>query len=495
MSSTRNRPLLIAAVAILIAIFAATAVYTLYTANEGNTLSQQSTSTLAAASTSSSTTTSSGSSFVSESATTGTNGYSSSWLTYHENNERDGYDPNEPSISNSSSSPSVAWQSEALDGAIYAEPLVWGGMVYAATENNSVYALNVTTGQVAWKESLGTPVPGNTLPCGDIDPSGITGTPSIDPSLKLIFAVAYLYPPQHHVLFALHLNTGTIAFQRNVDPPGVEANVEQERGALGIANGMVYIPYGGLAGDCAQYHGFVLGIPENDSGSTLSYQVPTGREGGIWSPSGLSIDATGNIFVTTGNSESSNNFDFGNAVIRLSPALQEKDYFAPTNWIALNQGDTDLGSLAPSLLGNDTIFQIGKQGIGYLLNETHLGGIGGEEFHSSVCGGSFGGTAYVSPIVYVPCGAGLVSLKVDFSNGSFSILWKGPQFGASSPIVAGNALWTIDTGSAMIYALSRDNGTQLYSHSLGSVPHFATPSAADGYVFAVGGDAIYAFRI
>jgi len=490
MSSTRYRIPIIVAVGILIAIFAATAVYTFYSANEGNTTSQQSTSSLITNSTSPTTSTvaNSARSFT----TIGNNGYSSSWLTYHENNQRDGYDANEPSISNSP--PSMAWQSAILDGAIYAEPLVWGGMVYAVTENDSVYALNMTTGQVGWRQNLGTPVPGNSLPCGNINPSGITGTPSIDPDLKLIFVVAYLYPPQHHVLFALNLNTGSVTFQRNVDPPGVEAKVEQERGALGIANGMVYIPYGGLAGDCAQYHGFVLGVPENNSSSTLSYQDPTSREGGIWAPSGLSIDPSGDIFVATGNSESSSNFDFGNAVIHLSSTLQEKDYFAPTDWISLNQGDTDLGSLAPTLLGNNTIFQIGKQGVGFLLKEDHLGGIGGQEFNSTVCG-SFGGTAYVSPVIYVPCGGGLVALKVDFSNTSFSEFWKGPEFSASPPIVAGGAVWTIDTGSAAIYALSLYNGTQIYSHSLGSVPRFATPSAGDGYVFAVGGDAIYAFAI
>ena len=262
--------------------------------------------------------------------------------------------------------------------------------------------------------------------------------------------------------------------------------MEQERGALGIANGMVYIPYGGLAGDCGQYHGYVLGVPENNSGSTLSYQDPTGREGGIWAPSGLSIDPSGDLFVTTGNSASSRHFDFGNAVIRLSPSLQEKDYFAPTDWAALNAGDTDLGSLAPSLLGNNTIFQIGKQGVGFLLNESHLGNIGGQEFNSTVCGGVFGGTAYVYPVIYVPCGGGMIALKVDFSNASFSVLWTGPKFGTSSPIVAGNAVWTIDTSSATLYALNLTNGTQLYSHDLGSVAHFVTPSAAGGYVFAAG---------
>ena len=383
------------------------------------------------------------------------------------------------------------WKSPTLDGAIYAEPLIDGGAVYVATENDSVYALNESTGQVIWRTNLGTPVPGNALPCGDIDPSGITGTPVIDPTAGEIFVVAYLYP-QHHVLFALNLKSGEVAFNRVVDPPGVSPLVEQQRGALSLANGIIYIPYGGLAGDCGQYHGYVLGVHEDNSSATLSYQAPTGREGGIWAPSGVAIDSTG-IFAATGNSASGSVFDFGNAVIHLSFGLNETDYFAPTGWAALNANDTDLGSLAPTILGNDTIFQIGKQGIGYLLNESKLGGIGGEEFSLKVCNEAFGGTAYVSPVIYVPCTDGLFALKVEGST--FSVLWNNTSFYGSSPIVAGGAVWTIDTDSAMIRAVSVLNGTVIFSYSLGSEVHFVTPSAAGGLVFAAGDDAVYAFSI
>ena len=75
---------------------------------------------------------------------------------------------------------------------------------------------------------------------------------------------------------------------------------------------------------------------------------------------------------------------------------------------------------------NDTIFQIGKQGIGYLLNESKLGGIGGEEFSLKVCNAAFGGTAYVSPVIYVPCTNGLFALKVEGST--FSVLWNDTGF-------------------------------------------------------------------
>jgi len=241
---------------------------------------------------------------------------------YHGDLIHNGYDPDEPTYQ--SLAPTLAWNSPTLNGASYGEPLVYGGLVYAVTENNSVYALSVTTGQIVWRENLGTPVPGNTLPCGDIDPSGITGTPVIDPNAGEIFVVAYLYPPQHHVLFALNLRTGSVVFQRIVDPPGVDPSVEQERGALSLANNTVYIPFGGLAGDCAQYHGYVLGVHEDNSSATLSYAVPSQREAGIWAPSGISIDSTG-VYAATGNSASNPAFDFGNAVIHLSFNLNETD--------------------------------------------------------------------------------------------------------------------------------------------------------------------------
>ena len=342
------------------------------------------------------------SSSIAVASATSTSGSVGLWLMYHNNLARDGLDSKEPSALNTA--PSFSWKSPSLDGAIYAEPLVDGNMVIAATENNSVYALNASDGKIIWHKNLGAPVPGSSLPCGDINPSGITGTPAIDGATNTLYVVAYLKQLGHE-LYALNLDNGGVIFHRNVDPLGVSVSVEQERGALSISQGMVYIPYGGLDGDCGQYHGFVIGVPENNSSVSLSYQVPTGREGGIWANAGMAIDSSGNIYIATGNSEATSSFDSGDAVIRLSAALKEIDYFAPANWAALNAGDVDLGSVAPLLLDNQTIFQIGKEGVGYLLNASNLGKIGGEEFFAQVCP-AYGGLAYSPPVIYVPCGGG-----------------------------------------------------------------------------------------
>ena len=169
----------------------------------------------------------------------------------------------------------------------------------------------------------------------------------------------------------------------------------------------------------------------------------------------------------------------------------------PRAWEALNLNDTDLGSVAPTLLGNDTIFQIGKQGIGYLLNETNLGGIGGEEFSLKVCDGSFGGTAYFAGVIYIPCAGGLFAVKVQTSpSPTFSNLWNNTSTSFGPPIIAGGVIWTLDSSSHALYALALNNGTQLFSSTgLGGVVHFETPSSANGLIFAAGNDVIYAFTI
>src|SRR5581483_1059938 len=98
------------------------------------------------------------------------------------------------------------------------------------TEANSVYALNRGTGAVVWQKNLGAAVSGKSLPCGNIDPSGITGTPVVDAGAGTIDVVAFLADGAHHELFALDLAGGAVRWHRPIDPPGLSPKVEQERG-------------------------------------------------------------------------------------------------------------------------------------------------------------------------------------------------------------------------------------------------------------------------
>ncbi len=291
------------------------------------------------------------------------------WLTYHHAADRRGVAGDQAPIGDVRK----AWTSPVLDGKVYAQPLIAGDQVVVATEGNSLYAVDRASGKTRWRTAFGAPVPGKSLPCGNIDPSGITSTPVIDPASRTIYAVAFLVDGPHHELYAVDLDTGATRWHRPIDVPGLNPSVEQARGALLLSAGRIYVPYGGLAGDCGPYKGAVASVAADGAGDLTSYIIPTTREGGIWTPGGPTADGTGKLLITSGNTESTSDFDYGNAVIRLTPGLVAEDYFSPANWLELNRTDGDLGSLGPALLPDGRILIAGKDGTGYLLDREHLG--------------------------------------------------------------------------------------------------------------------------
>jgi outer membrane protein assembly factor BamB len=407
------------------------------------------------------------------------------WPTYHRDLARTGNDPRAPRATRVRR----AW-SGSVDGDVYAEPLVVGGRVVAATENNSLYAFSAASGRRLWRTHLGSPVAGSSLPCGNIDPSGITSTPAIDTKRGIVYAVAFLAPARHE-LAAIDLSSGRVRWRRAIDPPA-DPKVHQQRGALALANGRVYVPYGGLFGDCGNYHGWVVSVPAGSpGGAQANFMVPTHREGAIWAPSGPSVDGRGRLFVSTGNGDSTSSFDFGNAVIRLSPSLQRQSYFAPTNAAALNGTDTDLGSVGPLLLPGGRVFAIGKEGIAYLLDANNLGGIGHPLASRRLCDSAFGALAYAGGNVYVPCTNGVVAVRV--GSRSMSVAWRGPGFRAGPPIVAGGLVWTIDLDGGQLEGLSAGSGRVAFRAGIGSPPQFSTPSESGGRLFVSGGKRVLAF--
>jgi len=415
---------------------------------------------------------------------------SQAWSTYHHDATRSGVADDQAAIGQVHK----AWGSSALDGDVYAQPLVVGGHVIAATEANSVYALDAATGAQVWRAQLGAPVNGTSLPCGNINPSGITGTPVVDPSSNTLFVVAFLAAGTHHELFALDLANGSTRWHRPIDPPGLAGRVEQERGAATIANGRVYVPFGGLFGDCGPYKGAVVSSGLDGQGDLTTFTVPTNREAGIWHPGGPAVDANGGLWVSTGNSESSGNFDYGNAVVHLSPQLQAVDYFAPTNWLKLNQGDIDLGSIGPALVGTNRVLAAGKQGIAFLLDRAHLGNIGGSITQIQACtgGGAFGTAAVQGTTVFVPCTDGLVAIGT--AGDKLTSAWRRPG-AAGPPIVAAGLVWDV-TNSGTLVALDPATGQQRFSTQLGDpASRFVSPSAADGRLFVAPTNTVVAFSL
>jgi outer membrane protein assembly factor BamB len=375
----------------------------------------------------------------------------------------------------------VSWRAR-LDGAVYGQPLLVGGLVIAATENDSLYALEQSTGRVVWRTHVGTPVPLADLPCGNIDPLGITGTPAYDQANGLVYAVAET-SGYHHVLVGVSVSRGTVMVQRDIPTPDGQPRYDQQRPGLAIEDGRVYVAFGGLDGDCGPYRGSVVAVPLTGRGTILSYVVPTAREGAVWGTSGPVIGPDGTLYVRVGNgSVTSTSFDGTDAVTALSPTLHRTGIFAPTSWYQDSQSDLDLGSTQPALAAGGLLLADGKSGTAYLLRASHLDGVGSQLAQQAVCP-AYGAAAVQGTVVYEPCERGGLA-AISTAGGRIRVLWRGPASAWGSPVAGGGAIWVTDWNAGTLYELSPDTGAVRRSLSLGaSLPHFASLSMTGDHAF------------
>ena len=293
-------------------------------------------------------------------------------------------------------------------GAIYAQPLfVDGGgsgpdLVIVATETNNVDALDASDGHLGWTKNVGAPAPQDQLGCGNLGTYGITGTPVIDFASRRIFLDALLLKnglPTHQI-FALSIDTGDVVAGYPIEVPtaitgGVtfDASVQGQRGALAIAGGTLFVAYGGLYGDCGTYHGWIVGVRLSDPTNFEAWPT-TAHGGGVWSMGGVSADDT-NVYVATGNTFGANAWGGGEGMLRFAVGIAvdvgAADHFAPKNWKSLDNADLDLGTapipfdLAGSMPTHLAV-SFGKDGNGYLVDRTALGGVGSAIGGPANCG-------------------------------------------------------------------------------------------------------------
>jgi polyvinyl alcohol dehydrogenase (cytochrome) len=380
-----------------------------------------------------------------------------------------------------------------LDGAVYAQPLVVGNLVIAATENDSVYALRESTGKVIWRSHLGTPVPQSALNgCGDIFPLGITGTPIYDRANGLVYAVAETTPGYRHTLFGLSVTNGAVKVKREVLTASKSNSPEynQQRPALAITDGRVYVSFGGLFGNCGPHIGSVVGVPLSGKGALVRYFTPTTRQGAVWGSAGPVLGPDGDFWVGIANGEATAPpYDGSDAVIRLTPTLKRIGLFAPSTWANDNANDFDLGSTQPALAAGNATFVMGKRGVGYLLNTLHLGGIGGQLAERAICAAK-GAASVNGTNVYEPCDTGgMAAISVSAARRTIKVLWRGPPDSNGSPAVGGGAIWVTawnfsGTAAGTLYELNPATGAVRHQISIPrGLPHFSAPTLVGGTVF------------
>ena len=292
--------------------------------------------------------------------------------------------------------------------------------------------------------------------------------------------------------------------------------------------GQLFVPYGGISGDCSPYHGWVVGISLDRPAVTGAFATRADK-GGIWAPGGI-VQAGGRMYVSTGNTAGADTWGGGEAVIALDPDLRQPagpaDFFAPANWQQMDEADLDLGGANPVPItanGRDMILALSKNGYGYLLDRAHLGGIGGalverrETSWPIITAPIFYPSDADAMVVFqgrgADCPAGqrdraLIALRVKGGEEpSMRVAWCAPFEGRGQPIstttdgrtdrivwVAGGGI----DGDGRLHGFRADTGAAVFSGGgpddrMEGLQRFETILAADGRLFVAGNGRIYAF--
>ncbi|MCU1284521.1 MAG: pyrrolo-quinoline quinone [Acidobacteriales bacterium] len=310
-------------------------------------------------------------------------------------------------------------RSGTLDAAVFTQPLfvadldIAGGphdVVYLATENDSVYALDAKNpGKVLWRRNFTDPAHGITAADGNrggrtgLGPLvGITGTPVIDPNSRTLYVSTMTVEngTTFHKLHALDLATGAEKFggpkQITATVPGTgtgsnngnitfNAELANQRSALQLVNGVVYIAFASFS-DEGTYHGWVFAFDSGTLGQLAALNVsPTSEGAGIWMAGSPPVaDAAGNIYVATGDGHDTTTGgpNWGDSYLKLKlngGTLSVVDWFTASNQHCIDYGDLDLGSsgliLLPDQPGAHPHLAVAgsKEGRIYLIDRDNLG--------------------------------------------------------------------------------------------------------------------------
>jgi hypothetical protein len=400
------------------------------------------------------------------------------------------------------------------------------GRFFVATLSNTVYALDETTGAVIWMHSIG------------MGGHGIIGTPVIDATTRRIFVAADANAG-NHLIDALSIDTGDEVMGWPVDVSKLSSNGvafnshdQNQRGALSLVNGTLYVPYGGYFGDGGDYHGWVVAVDIKNP-TTAAGWATAGQQEGIWAPGGLASDGNG-VFAVTGNNGSApmDHLD-SEEVVRVTGLAQaqrdDANRFWPTIWrTGMDMGDKDFGSCSPLVIAAtggtpaSLVVAPAKPGHVYFLDDKNLGGLGGQ-VADLVVASTGAESVYVTPTSYMTasgphvvisttvgavCPDGtkdsqLVGIKLDTSTKPLTpkIVWCATTAGddeirrrsSISTTTDGKAnplVWFMN--GAQLNAFDGETGAVVFAggaatDTCGGIHRHTSPIAANGRIIA-GGD-------
>jgi hypothetical protein len=472
-------------------------------------------------------------------------------LTNKYDNARDGLNSSETllSIGDVTSSQFGKLATYNVDGYVQAQPLYMYGLtinggthnvVFVATLNDSVYAIDADTSTLLWQISLSTPVPSATEGCSGVtgfNQIGILATPVIDPNTNTMYLTAKTYGtgsgPTAYSLHALDVTTG---FEKFGGPTPIAATVGtstftpinyiQRPGVL-LSNGNVYLGFGSNGCDL-NARGWMFAFKASDLSqvAVATLQPDNSYGSSVWQAGvGPAADSSGNLFLSTANGLF--NFtanDLGDSVLKMSvgpKGFALEDSFTPFDQTNMAANDLDLGSAGPILLPTQTgsttpnlLVASGKDADIYLINRDSMGGYNPasnsqivQYIPTALAGELFGSPVYWNNLVYFLAhqdylrsyslstdGSGVTSLS---TSPVAKTVGKLTNFGL--PVISANGntngiVWLVRNVSG-VPKLSAYDATTLFllydsgqaaggRDTLGTIGHFATPTVVNGKVFA-----------
>jgi hypothetical protein len=222
-----------------------------------------------------------------------------------------------------------------------------GNGIFVVSANKDVYAIDETSGLTVWDTHF--PVTGD----------GVLGTPVIDAASRtLVVAVG---ASGHHEVHALSVDDGSertgwpvMLSLTTLSYGGTQFNSvdENQRGALLLLNGIVYVPFGGHYGDGGTYHGWVVAIRLSNPNQFAGWAT-AGLKEGIWGHGGLASDGT-SVFAATGNGNAAahDSSTDSEEVVRITGMAGfnrvATDVYFPSYWSKMDGSDLDYGASTPA---------------------------------------------------------------------------------------------------------------------------------------------------
>jgi len=470
--------------------------------------------------------------------------------TYHYDNYRTGWNSTETVLTpaNVNGSTFGLLHTVAIDDQVDAQPLLVSAVnitagtqqgthdvVYVASENNTVYAIDQHSGAILLNPNFGKPVH-SPIGCNNNGPNvGVNSTPVIDLTSNTLYVMVYTQATSGPAYYLHALDLGSLTDK--VTPQLVTAShtlsngttwtfnatYQRQRPGLLLLNGTIYAGFGSFCDLGANLsRGWLLGWSTGTLAPLAANQLldtqPSSPNNfflsSIWmSGYAPSADDAGNILFVTGNSDYSGTTYDGitniqESVVKVAPNLGSVvSLFTPSNQASLDEGDVDFGSggvmVLPDQAGSIPHLAVaaGKYATMFLMNADKLGGY--STTRNNVLGSYSVGPCWCGPSYFVDSdGVG----RVVSSGGHLAKSWKVqtspkpaltlastspfmpegqlPGFltsvssnGTSNPII-----WAVSRPQSQtetqiyLYALNPDAGgttmTQLFKAAAGTWPHY-----------------------